>query len=312
MSHRVTGSIVLAFLLAAAPAAAKEPTAARSVRAQALVREGQALLEAGHVESACFKFEAAETLHNEVATLLHLGDCYEREQRSASAYHTFLQAEAVARLEKDGEREQAASARVAALEPKLTRVVFYVPVTSRVPGLTVRIGANAVPADEWGTLIPVDPGVQSVSASAPGYTPWSDRLNTLDVAGAKVRVNVPPLNPTAHVDNSRRNAFRTAGIVTGSVGLAGIGAGAVFNALAHSADDARACTQGVLQCNQTKNGNGYSNAAAVSFAVGTTLVATGVTLFVLAPAPDKQEKHALRIAARVAGPGGRLQLEGVW
>ncbi len=310
MSHRLTGSIVLALLLAAAPAVAKEPTTARSERAQALVRQAQALLESGKVEAACFKLEASETLHNDVGTLLYLGDCYEREQRSASAYHTFLQAEAVARLERDGEREQTASARVAALEPKLTRVVFYVPVTSRVPGLTVRLGANAVPADAWGTLIPVDPGVQSVSASAPGYIPWSDRLNTLDSEGAKVRVNVPPLNPTAVVDNRRRNAFRTVGIVTGSVGLAGIGAGAVFNALAHNAEDARACTQGVLQCNQ--NRSGYSNAAAVSFAVGTTLVATGVTLFVLAPAPDKQERHALRIAARVAGPGGRLQLEGVW
>jgi hypothetical protein len=310
MSSRFTSSIALALMLAAAPALAKEPTTTRSARAQVLAREGQALLDSGNVEAACFKFEASETLHNDVGTLLHLGDCYEREQRSASAYHTFLQAQAVARLEKDAEREQDAAARVVTLEPKLTRVVFYVPMTSRVPGLTVRLGANPVPAESWGTSIPVDPGVQSVSASAPGYIPWSDRLNTLDSEGAKLRVNVPALNPTLVVDNSRRNAFRTAGIVTGSVGLAGIGAGAVFNALAHSADDARACTQGVLQCNQ--NRNGYSNAAAVSFAVGTTLVATGVTLFVLAPAPDKQERHALRVAARIAGAGGRLQLEGVW
>ena len=38
----------------------------------------------------------------------------------------------------------------------------------------------------------------------------------------------------------------------------------------------------------------------------------GVTLLVLAPAPDHQERHALRVAARVANSGGRLQLEGVW
>ena len=156
------------------------------------------------------------------------------------------------------------------------------------------------------------PSAQSVSASAPGYIPWSDRLNTLGLQGHKLRVNVPPLNPTEVSDNSRRNAYRTAGIVTGSIGLAGIGAGAVFNALAKNADDSRSCVQGVLQCTADKSGTGYTNAATVSFAVGTTLLATGVTLVVLAPSPDKQERHALRVAARVAGRGGRLQLEGVW
>jgi uncharacterized membrane protein YhiD involved in acid resistance len=50
----------------------------------------------------------------------------------------------------------------------------------------------------------------------------------------------------------------------------------------------------------------------VSFALGGALVATGITLFVLAPAPDKKEQHALRVAARVAPGVGRLQLEGAW
>jgi hypothetical protein len=42
------------------------------------------------------------------------------------------------------------------------------------------------------------------------------------------------------------------------------------------------------------------------------LFATGLTLFVLAPSPDNEEKHALRVAARYAPNGGRVQLEGVW
>ncbi|HET7542499.1 MAG TPA: hypothetical protein VFK05_21665 [Polyangiaceae bacterium] len=43
-----------------------------------------------------------------------------------------------------------------------------------------------------------------------------------------------------------------------------------------------------------------------------SLLSTGVTLFVLAPSADNQEKNALRLAARYASSGGRLQLEGVW
>jgi hypothetical protein len=115
-------------------------------------------------------------------------------------------------------------------------------------------------------------------------------------------------------NTSRRTAFRTAGVVTGSVGLAGIGAGAVFSALSKSADDANTCARGVIQCTPGKANiaNAYSEASTVSLAVGGALLATGVTLFVLAPSPDNQEKHALRVAAHVASNGGRLQLEGAW
>ena len=49
-----------------------------------------------------------------------------------------------------------------------------------------------------------------------------------------------------------------------------------------------------------------------SLAAGGALLTTGMTLFVLAPNPDNLEKDALRVAARIAGDGGRLQLEGVW
>jgi hypothetical protein len=98
------------------------------------------------------------------------------------------------------------------------------------------------------------------------------------------------------------------------VGFAGIGAGAVFSALSRNADDASTCARGVIQCTPGRSSRaGYSDAATVSFAVGGTLLATGITLFVLAPSPDSKEQHAsLRVAARVAGNGGRLQLEGAW
>ncbi|MEO6598483.1 MAG: hypothetical protein ABIQ16_01330 [Polyangiaceae bacterium] len=303
-----------ALLLAAAPAAARGAASSRTARAAALAQQGQGLLDAGRVNEACAKFEASETVANDLGTLLKLGDCYERAGRTASAWHAFLEAQAVAQNKQDPEREQVATFRIAAIEPKLARVVFIVPMTSRVPGLTVRLGTNAISPAAWSSSIPVDPGVERVSASAKGYAPWSVDLDASQAQGRLLRVTVPALNPLSTVNTDRQSAYRTAGIVTGSVGLAGLGAGAVFNALS-SHEDQKGCVQGVVQCttNRSPDSNKYANAAAVSFALGGALVATGVTLFVLAPAPDKQEKHALRIAARVAGTtGGRLQLEGVW
>jgi hypothetical protein len=104
-------------------------------------------------------------------------------------------------------------------------------------------------------------------------------------------------------------------LITGSVGLAGIGAGAVFSALArNNTNDDPTCSRpgAAANCTANKPKSSYSDAATASLAVGGALLATGITLFVLAPGPDNQEKHSTRIAARPARDGGRLQLEGVW
>lgn len=294
------------------PAAAEDQ---RSARADSLFREGQALLDSGKVEAACSKFEASEAWENGLGTLLHLGDCYERAGRNASAWHTFLEAEAVAQSKKDSAREQIAAERVAALEPKLARVVFVVPPTSRVGGVTVQLNNNTIPAASWGTMIPVDAGLQHISVFAKGYQPWSTDVEVTRTEAREYRVTIPTLAiaaaPVAH--SNRRANFRTAGIVTGSVGIAGLGAGALFGALSKN-DETQSCPKGMPQCTLSKSNSSsnYSEASTVSLAVGGALLATGITLFVLAPAPDNQEKHALRVAAHPSTSGGRLQLEGVW
>ncbi len=305
----------LAALLGLAGSAAAAVEATHSTRAEALFHQGQILFDAGKYDAACGKFEASETIENSTATLLHLGDCYERVGRNASAWHAFLEAEAVAHAKKDGDGEQVATSRVATLEPKLTRMVFVVPATSRVPGLTVQLGQNIIPSEAWGTVIPIDGGVQHITASAKGHSAWQIDVPIERGDAREYRINVPTLSPTAGpAQNSRRRNLRTAGYVTGGVGIAGIGAAAVFSALSRNPDESNTCSRGAIQCAPSASPDhaSYSNAAAVSLAVGGTLLATGITLLVLAPAPDNKEAHALRVAAHPTGSGGRLQLEGVW
>jgi len=312
MQRFAVGLLGGALLLASNRAVAQSPVDSRSARADRLFEQAQALLNAGQVEAACAQFEASEVLENRFSTLLALGDCNQRAGRSASAWYSFLAAEAVADAQKDVEHAQLAKQRVAALSPKLTRIVFMVPMTSRVPGLSVRLGTNTVPPSSWGTLIPVDPGVQRVSAAAKGYDSWTIDIDASQGEGRQFRVNVPTLAPARGADPvaARGKAYRTAGVVTGSFGLAGLGAGAVFSAM--SRNDGKTCANGAAQCTPTSNKSAFSDAAAVSFALGGTLLATGVTLFVLAPSPDNKQENALRVAARYGRSGGRVQLEGVW
>ncbi len=306
------GVIGCALLALATPASAE---AGHSARAEALTEQGRKLFDAGKFDAACAKFEASETTENATGTLLSLGDCYERIGRNASAWHAYQEAQAVAHAKNDGEREQLAVRRVAALEPKLTRVVFVVPPTSRVPGLTLQLGQNTIPAQAWGTVIPVDKGVQHITASAKGHSAWQIDLPVEQGDAREYRVTVPTLSPVSGpAQNNRRRNMRTAGFVTGGVGVAGVGAAAIFSVLSRNPEEANSCNRGAIQCAPTATAGhtSYSNAAALSLAVGGTLLATGVTLLVLAPAPDNKEAHALRIAAHPTGSGGRLQLEGVW
>ena len=270
-------------------------------------------MEAGRVTEGCSQFEESQRLESELGTVLQLGNCYQRAGRTASAWHTFLEAEAIAHNAKDVAEEESAARSAAALEPRVSHVVLLVPSTSRVPGLAVKLGSNTIPESDWGAAIAVDPGPQQVSAAAKGHRPWRIVVDTSEASGGEFRVHVPTLPPSAEPSSKRRAALRTAGVLTGSLGLAGIGAGAVFNALSRSSDDAASCVRGVLQCSPSDSRrSAYSDVATASFAIGSALFATGVTLFVLSPSPDRQEQHSLRVAARAAPSGGRLQLEGAW
>jgi len=303
-----------ALSLASHPATAQGSRLSPSARADLLFQQGQELLNAGQVEAACTQFAASETVLNRARTLLLLGECHQRAGRAASAWRALLEAEAVAHEQRDGAREQLAAERVAALEPTLTRIVLTVPMTSRVPGLTVRLGSNPVPPTDWGAPIPVDAGVLRVSAAAEGYDAWSADVDVSRGQGRQYRITVPTLAPVPNAPRTAPHgrAYRTAGVVTGSFGLAGIGAGAVFSAVSRSASDASTCAKGVVQCGSSGSPSVFSDASAVSFALGGALLATGVTLIVLAPDPAKKERNSLRVAARYASGGGRLQLEGAW
>ena len=84
--------------------------------AEALFREGRALIKHGKLAAGCDKLEASEKLESSVGTLLNLGDCRERLGKPATAWAAFRKAEAIqhrkVRLERRGRR------RVASPGPK--------------------------------------------------------------------------------------------------------------------------------------------------------------------------------------------------
>jgi hypothetical protein len=70
---------------------------AQSAPAEALFRDGRALIKQGKLEAGCDKLAASEKLESSVGTLLNLGDCKEKLGQTATAWAAFRKAEAMAK-----------------------------------------------------------------------------------------------------------------------------------------------------------------------------------------------------------------------
>lgn len=183
--------------------ASTHDAAAQSAEAEALFRDGRTLIKKGKLEPGCDKLEASERLESSVGTLLNLGDCREKQGRTASAWAAFRKAEATAkRAGDDAKRMKEAQRRADKLEARLVRLVIQV--DHPVDGLVIKRDAEPVDTAVWGTPVPVDPDRYKIVAEAPGYLAWRTEVNVDGKVKRRVvqvpalqRAPAPPPTPVA-------------------------------------------------------------------------------------------------------------------
>lgn len=162
-----------------------------SEQAEALFRDGSRLLADGKIARACEAFEASNRLEPRAGTLISLGACREQNGQWASAWSAYKQA--LARV-KDPRKREFATARAAALEPRLSYLVVAVPEQNRIEGLVVSRGDAVLPPVAWNQPQPVDGGDYAITARAPGRDAWHGTVHVA-ASGARVQVEVPWLDP---------------------------------------------------------------------------------------------------------------------
>jgi serine/threonine-protein kinase len=189
---RFGATCAAALLVSTGAVADVSPTDAAAARA--LFDEGRQLVAQGKAFEACPKFEESQKLDPGMGTLFNLGDCYERIGRTASAWATFLQVATQAKAAAQSERESVARKRADSLAPKLSKLAIVVPSESEVQGLQVSRDGVVIGRGTWGSAVPVDPGVHSVVATAPGHKRWSATVK-ISQEGGQERVTVPALEP---------------------------------------------------------------------------------------------------------------------
>jgi serine/threonine-protein kinase len=295
--------------LITAPAAAQTDKAA----AEALFDQGVRLMKQSSFPEACPKLEESNRIDPAVGTLLYLGECYERTGKTASAWATFREAASLANTSGQADRARVASSRAQELEPKLSRLsVELAPEVTRVPGVVVKRGQQRIEPQLYGVPLPVDPGEYRVEVSAPGYETWSTPISVA-AGGASASVRVPglvksadapaPAGPAAAAaagpreqpqnaaasSNAKPQGMttqQTLGLVSGGIGVVGLGVGTFFGIRAISRNNQAEdhCPKGNL-CNDqegvelTDKARKDATISNIGFITGGVLLATGAVLY---------------------------------
>jgi len=280
----------------------------KQATAEALFSEGRSLAAKGRYAEACPKFEASQQLDPGLGTLLNLADCYEKLGKTASAWAEYRDAIPLARAAGSKSRLDLATSRAAALESRLSKLTIRVSsAASAVPGLEIRRDGAVVLQAELDSALPLDPGAHTLEASAPGKQPWSTTVQIAadtpsvvvevpaltEAAAAKTTAAVattkspapkpePEPPPTEHAGSSQR----TAAIVVGAIGVAGLGVGTAFGILAKNKwSDAKAqcsnypsaCSPEGIDLNSTASSQ--ATVSTVAFIAGGAALAAGAVLW---------------------------------
>jgi hypothetical protein len=179
--------VVAALLMFGAGVAAAQV----NLEAEQAFRDGKRLMSDKRFAEACDAFATSQRLEQNIATLMSLADCREKNGQIATAWGLFLEAEQKTRSAADlQDLHQTADARSVALESRLSYITINVPDESRLKGLVVYRDDEPIDPGLWNRAVPVDGGQHRVEAKAPGHEPW---LTLVQVAAEKDRqaVEVP-------------------------------------------------------------------------------------------------------------------------
>jgi hypothetical protein len=269
--------------------------------AQALFDEGRRLMEQGKFAEACPKLESSQKLDPGAGTLMNLAACYEKNGQTASAWVTYTDA-ASAAAGRHPDWVEAAKAKAAALEPKLSKLT--IDVRAKTSGLVVKRDGVVLPEGTAGVPIPVDPGKHTIEATAPDHAPFTTTV-LVGADGAKQTVTVPELEETkgtSAASGGGGSGVRTAGLAVAGVGGAGLVLGLVFGGLALGAKGSAGdnCSSDLLHCNATgiddlDKARTFATVSTIGIIAGGALLVGGLVLFFVAPKKEAGPSVALSL-----------------
>jgi hypothetical protein len=190
----VSTLVIAAWLTQASPALAQ---AADVALAEALFREGKALMKAGQYDDGCPKLAESNRVDPATGTLLALALCHELQGKTATAWGEYNEVVAIAARQGNAQRGRVAREQIAKLEPRLSRLTVAVGAeVANLPGLRVMLDGTPLGEPTWGSAVPVDPGDHVVQVTAEHKKTLS-RSVRVGAHGPPQTVTIPALEEDA-------------------------------------------------------------------------------------------------------------------
>lgn len=284
-------------------------TPAHAAQAEQLFQDGVRLREEGKLGDACPKFAESHRLDPSIGALLSLGDCRDRQGKFASAVAAFLEASRLAAQRGEVERGAEALRRASLVEPKVA--VLLIRIKASTPGLVVKRNNETIEPARLGSRLPVDPGEYTIVAEASGYQPFQSSA-LVELAGQSIVIDIPALTPRAKAEGAptqEASGRPLTGYVVGGLGIAALGAGAIFGAMAVSnyskaEDDCseRGCADRAKAVDTLDRAD--TQAWVANAGIGLGLVGVGVGAYFLFFAPSQKASAPASAGLKLTpGPG---------
>ncbi|MBS2019296.1 MAG: hypothetical protein JST00_40910 [Deltaproteobacteria bacterium] len=321
----VVAALALTFAGSAAAQSkpARDPSDSPAVRADALFREGQALLAKGDVALACAKLADSYALDPALGTLLNLAYCHQKQGRSYTAWSELVRAEQLAIRTEQQERASFAAEHRAELAARLPRARLVTASGTRITSLRID-GQPYEAALDPTTPVVVPPGTHELTIeTAEGKRASSSATFPEGGSGAAVVVRfaddaTPPhevakpapaaTTPPAAEPSSGSNQ-RVIGYVVGGAGIVALGFGTFFGIATFSQKDAAAegCTAAGCTPEGKRDGDrayDYATLSTIFFVTGALATTAGVVLLLTTPPSTGASPTAKARADLFLAPGG--------
>lgn len=291
---------------------------ADAVKADALFREGRALMKKKDFEPACQKFSESQRLDPAAGTLVNLSECMEERGRLADALRALR--DALTLLKPGDDRIPKVKEQIAALSGRVPRLVLKIPPDSP-SGTKVLVDGVEHDAESLGGPIEVNPGEHVVELAVPGKARQRRGVDVNEGQEREVAVGDAEERPVEQA--ARKPPYRTLGYVLGGVGLIALalGTGSYLDFREKESEREGICPS---EQNCTKEeiardaqleheADAAGRLAAIEIGAGVLAVGAGVFLLLYKPSTgDKRAARPVRVTPVVGRSNYSAVLEGRW
>ncbi len=304
-------AIAVALVALSAPSLAA-PAARDRAAQRALVAAARKAAKEHRYDDAVAALKKAVKLDPSPAAELDLGEALAASGKLVEARRALAAAAGTAETDRASRRaREAAKKALAELDRRIPTVRIEVVGPAKAGAAATIDGVDVDASRE----VPANPGDHTVGASAEGYAAAEKDLALaegthavvkLRLASAAAAVTEPPPPPLPE----KRTGSRVPGVVTLSIGAAGLAAGGVLGALAFSATSAAKAQCAGSVCppsaaSDVSRSRLYGDASTAAFIAGGALAATGIVLIIAAPGGGPPKDESARVTPWIgAGQAG--------